>query len=123
MGLRFFADHCVANSVVTALTNAGHDVFKLRDHLPTDSPDLVVITTAQTLDAILLSLNGDFTDIVSYPPARYKGIIALRARNHPESMPQITARLLDYLSAHPDATHYLSKLIIVEPHQIRTRGH
>ncbi len=123
MGLRFFADHCVPNSVVTQLATAGHEVFKLQDHLPPDSPDPVVIATAQTLDAVLLSLNGDFADIVSYPPDLYKDLISLRARNHPESMGQITTRLLDYLVTHPDADHYHGKLLIVEPHQIRTRGH
>jgi hypothetical protein len=32
-----------------------------------ESPDMVVITTAQEIDAILLSLNGDFSHIVNYP--------------------------------------------------------
>jgi hypothetical protein len=35
----------------------------------------VVISEAQELDAILISLNGDFADIVTYPPEKYKGII------------------------------------------------
>ena len=122
MRLRFFADHCVANSVVNALIVAGHEVFRLRDHLPADAPDPEVIEKAQTLNSILLSLNGDFADIVSYPPAGYKGIVALRARNHPESLPQIIALLLEYLKANPQQDHYQGKLLIVEPHQIRSRS-
>ena len=115
MGLRFFADHCVANSVATALTSA-------RDYLATDAPDLVVIAKAQSLDAILLSLNGDFADIVSYPHGNYKGIVAMRIRNHPEVTTQLTDRLVEYLTAYPDASHYVGKLLVVEAHQIRIRS-
>ena len=41
-----------------------------------------MISKAQELDSVLLSLNGDFADIVAYPPANYKGIIALQVGNH-----------------------------------------
>jgi len=36
--------------------------------MPTDSPDSIVLSKAQQLDAVLVSLNGDFADIVTYPP-------------------------------------------------------
>lgn len=74
--LRFFSDHCVSNLVLQELRNAGSEVFQLKDHIPTDSPDTDVISKAQELDSVLVSLNGDFTDIVNYPPAKFKGIIA-----------------------------------------------
>jgi hypothetical protein len=73
-------------------------------------------------NAILVSLNGDFADIVSYPPAIYKGIVALQVRNHPEVIPQLLSRLKDYLSSHPDMKHYKGKLLLVEAHRIRIRG-
>jgi len=69
MVLRFFADHCVSNSVIQALRDAGYEVLRLKEHIPTDSPDLFVVSTAQELDAVLVSLNGDCADIVTYPPA------------------------------------------------------
>jgi hypothetical protein len=50
----------------------------LEDVLPVESSDTIVITKAQEIDAILLSLNGDFADIVNYPPKNYKGIVALQ---------------------------------------------
>lgn len=65
MGLAFFADHCVSNAIMRTLREAGHEVLRLRDHLPVESPDAAVIAMAQQLDAILLSLNGDFADIVT----------------------------------------------------------
>lgn len=121
MSLRFFADHCIPNSVVGMLSNAGHEVFRLRDHISTDSPDPTVIEKAQEIGTILISLNGDFADIVAYPPANYKGIIALQVRNHPEIIPDLMERLKDYLSAHDNMEHYEGKLLIAEVDRIRIR--
>lgn len=121
MGLRFFADQCVPNAVVDALRDAGHEVWHVRDCIPVESPDSVVISKAQELGAILVSLNGDFADIVAYPPADYKEIVALQVRNHPEVLPQMISKLKDYLPTHPDMTHYAGKLLLVEVHRIRIR--
>ena|SRR5207302_10971351 len=76
MALRFLADHCVPNSTVQSLREANHEVLRLKDVLPVESSDTVVITKAQEIDAILLSLNGDFSHIINYPPKNYKGIVA-----------------------------------------------
>ena len=122
MSLRFFADHCVPSSVIQNLQESGYDVLRLRDYLPADSSDQLVIAKAQKLDAILLSLNGDFADIVTYPPGRFKGIVALQVRNHPEIMPQLLERLRNYLSAHEKMDYYSGKLLIAEIHRIRSRG-
>ena len=119
--LRFFADHCVSNYIIRSLRGRDHEVFILKDHIPTDSPDAIVISQAQQLEAILLSLNGDFADIVTYPPSNYKGIIALQVRNHPEIIPQMIEKLNDYLSGHPQMKHYEGKLFLAEVHRIRIR--
>jgi len=121
MSLRFLMDHCVPNSVAQALREGGHDVFILKEHIPRDSDDTVVIATTQELDAILVSLNGDFADIATYPPSHYKGIIALQVRNHPEVFPALTLRLINYLTVHPGMPDYKGRLFLVEPHRIRIR--
>ena len=122
MSLRFLADQCVSTSIIQALRDGGYEVVRLKDLMAPDSSDPAVIAKAQDLDAILLSLNGDFADIVSYPPAEYKGIVALQVRNHPEVIPQIVSRLASFLSAHPDMKYYVGKLLIVETHRIRMRA-
>jgi predicted nuclease of predicted toxin-antitoxin system len=122
MNLRFFADQCVPVSVIQALTNEGHEVLRLKDSIPVDSPDPVVLAKAQELDAILVSLNGDFADIVRYPPAEYKGIIAFQVRNHPEAIPQLVSRLIHFISSHPERRYFVGKLLLIEPHRIRIRG-
>jgi predicted nuclease of predicted toxin-antitoxin system len=121
MALRFFADHCVSNQIIDALREAGHEVVRLKDYLPTESPDALVIAKAQELDAILLSLNGDFADIVTYPPARFKGIVALQVLNHPEATQALIARLMTYFVIHPAQQYHRGKLIIVEAHRVRIR--
>jgi predicted nuclease of predicted toxin-antitoxin system len=121
MTLRFFADQCVPNLVITALRGAGHEVLCLRDHIRPDSPDPAVIAAAQELTAVLVSLDGDFADIVTYPPSRYKGIVAFQVHNHPEAIPHLIARLNAYLSQHPETGDYDGKLFLVEAHRIRIR--
>ena len=122
MSLRIFCDHCVPTEVLRRLRLEGHATTALRDVLHPRSLDPVVIAKAQDLDCILLSLNGDFSDIVSYPPAKYKGIIALQLHNHPEILPQILDRLTAYLASHPDPADYEHRLFLVEAHRIRIRS-
>lgn len=73
------------------------------------------------MDAILVSLNGDFSDIVRYPPSRYKGIFALQVRNRPESIAHILAELTGYMARHPNPEHFYGRLFLVEAHRIRMR--
>jgi predicted nuclease of predicted toxin-antitoxin system len=37
--MRFFADHCVPESVAKALETEGHEVIRLRHQLLNDTPD------------------------------------------------------------------------------------
>ena len=119
MSLAFFLDQCVPASVGRRLHEAGHTVFQLADYIATTSPDETVIEKAQDLDAILVSLNGDFADIVAYPPAQYGGIIALQVRNHPEALPRLLTRLIDFLKTHAERDSYRGNLLLAEPHRIR----
>lgn len=121
MSLRSFADHCVPALAIRLLRDEGHEVFVIEEHIPPDSKDPTVIAKAQELDAMLVSLNGDFSDIVTYPPAAYRGIVSLQVRNHPEAIPALMNRLLAYCSIHPEMSHYRGKLLLVEVHRIRVR--
>ena len=121
MSLRFLSDQCVPAEITDILRTNGYQVTLLRETLPIRSPDEVVIAKAQALGAILLTLDGDFADIVAYPPGSYLGIVALQLNNHPEIIPQLMARLLSFLAAYPDQSFYCGKLIIGEVHRVRIR--
>ena len=121
MSLRFFIDQCVPRLVSNSLRDAGLEVELLRSHLSINAKDPIVIACAQSLDAVLVTLNGDFADIINYPPASFGGIIALQIKNHPESISGIVMRLLTYLGEHPEREHYAGKLLLVEAHRIRIK--
>ena len=80
-----------------------------------------MIARTQELGAILLSLNGDFADIVTYPPSQFGGIVALEVHDHPEVIPVILSRLSAYISVHPEPAHYRGKLFVAASHRIRIR--
>lgn len=118
---KLFLDHCVPNRVAQMLAAEGHEAIRLRDCIPTDSPDPVVLRKSEELDAVLVSLNGDFADITAYPPVNHRGIIALQVRNRPEAVTPITEILLAFLHQHPERREMDGKLLLVEPHRIRLR--
>ena len=120
MAVLFFADHCVPTSVVDYLKRAGHEVLLLREHLPTAAPDDVVLDQAGHLGAVLVSLDGDFADIVRFPPRGYGGIIGLQVKNRPAVIPHIMSRLLEFLEGRV-ASDLKGRLILVEPGRIRIR--
>ena len=121
MSLRLFSDQCVPAEITDTLRQAGHQVTLLREVIPIRSPDPVVIAKAQEQGAILLSLNGDFADIVAYPPANFLGILAVQLHNHPEIIPPLMERLLAFFNTHPAHEFYHGKLFLVEVHRIRIR--
>jgi predicted nuclease of predicted toxin-antitoxin system len=86
MALRFLADHCISNTIVRTLRDATHEVLRLRDVLPVESPDTMVIAKAQEMDAIRLSMNGDFAGIVTYPPKTTKESWRFSCATMPKSM-------------------------------------
>ena len=95
--------------------------MRLRDVLPVESPDAIVIAKAQEVNAILLSMNGDFADIVTYPPQNHKGIVALQMRNHAEVVDALMSRLIKFLTLYSDVGSFRRKLIVVEVNRIRIR--
>ena len=76
MPLHFFIDHNVPESVCKFLKGLGHEVTRLRDVMPTDSPDSVVAQYSEQIGAILISNDGDFKNIAPRVPdgqkARYR---------------------------------------------------
>jgi predicted nuclease of predicted toxin-antitoxin system len=87
-------------------------------HIPHDAPDSDVIDLASTLNAALLTVDMDFSNILEYPPSKYKGIIVLRYQ--PADEHQIDAALkvmLDDLYAEG----LMGYLVIVSPGRYRVR--
>ena len=108
MSLRSLSDQCVPAEIAETLRRHGHQVTLLREVLPIRAVDPVVN-------------NGDFADIVAYPPASYLGIVAIQLHNHPEIIPPLMERLAAFLAGHPAHEFYQGKLLLVEVHRVRIR--
>ncbi len=61
-------DENVPASVADMLLGFGHTAEFIRDHVPPGSPDPVVATVSQELDAVLISFDGDFRRIAPRVP-------------------------------------------------------
>lgn len=71
-------DHCVPRRYLRLLREWGYLTVLLTEHIAADSPDPDVIALAGELDAVLLTIDLDFSNILDYPPANYGGIVVLR---------------------------------------------
>ena len=61
----FFIDQCVPESVAKVLESHNHEVVRLREKIAPQSPDPLVAAVAETNDAILVTMDGDFRKIAS----------------------------------------------------------
>ncbi len=73
-------DHCVPDFYAKLLIEWGYQAHLLRQHIKADSEDPDVLALATSLDAVLLTIDSDFSNILNYPPQNYTGIIVLRYR-------------------------------------------
>lgn len=71
-------DHCVPRKFLGLLQDWGYEATLLQDHTSPNAPDPEVIQLAQALDAVLLTVDKDFSNVLHYPPQDYGGIIVIR---------------------------------------------
>jgi predicted nuclease of predicted toxin-antitoxin system len=74
----FILDENVPNNVADMLLGHGHTAVFIRDYVPPGSPDPLVATVAEQLNAVLISFDGDFQHIAPRVPqgqrARYRSL-------------------------------------------------
>lgn len=112
-------DHCVPRRYGRLLREWGYTVTLITDHIPADSTDHQVITLAQTLDAVLLTVDLDFANILDYPPKDYAGIIVMRYTVEDESALDVT---LKQALADLYRDDLRSTLVIIAPARYRVRS-
>ncbi len=78
-------DHCVPRRYLQLVREWGYRAALMTDHIPADSPDRLVMTLATKLDAVLLTADLDFANILDYPPSAYGGIVIIRYQAHNET--------------------------------------
>lgn len=111
-------DNCVPRRYLRLLSGWGYESTLMTDYIAADSADAEVISLAVRLDAILLTVDLDFANILDYPPADYGGIVVLRYHIHNETELDDTLRTaLDDLYR----DDLRGALIIVSPGRYRVR--
>jgi len=78
-------DNCVPRRYLHLLKKWNYSAVLMSDSIPHDAPDPQVIDLAVKLDAILLTVDLDFSNILDYPPKNFQGIIVLRYQVGDES--------------------------------------
>ena len=64
----FILDENVPRDMADMLIRHGHSAVYIRDYVPPGSPDPLVATIAQELNAVLISFDGDFQHIAPRVP-------------------------------------------------------
>ena len=116
--MKFKADENIASEAVGLLQAAGHDAATVFDQALSGRADREIAAVCQREGRILITLDTDFSDIRTYRPGDYPGLVVLRLPK--QSVPavvRIVRRLLEVFRTND--CH--GQLWIVEPERIRIR--
>jgi predicted nuclease of predicted toxin-antitoxin system len=80
--LKFKVDENLPEIAATILREAGYDTETVLSEGLGGAPDTILAAVCQKERRALVSLDLDFSDIRTYPPGEYPGIIVLRIHNH-----------------------------------------
>lgn len=117
--MKFKTDENIPSEAVALLRAGGHDVMSALDQLLGGRSDAEIASACQGEGRTLITLDTDFSDIRTYRPSDYAGLIVLRIAK--QSVPQILRvlrRLLETLKTND--CH--RQLWIVEENRIRIRA-
>ena len=114
--MRFKTDENIPSEAVALLRGAGHDVASVPDESLGGCPDPKIASVCQDEERILITLDTDFSDIRTYRPADYRGLVVLRITR--QSVPEIV-RVLGRLLEVFESNDCRSQLWIVDENRIR----
>lgn len=116
--MRFKIDENLPVELAEELRAAGHEVATVGDQQLVGASDRHLSEACKTESRIFLTLDLDFADIRTYPPADYPGLIVFRlARQDKPYVLAVFRKLLKLVGHEPLEGH----LWIVEENRIRIR--
>jgi predicted nuclease of predicted toxin-antitoxin system len=118
--MRFLIDADLPRSVKTLLRRYGHEGVDVRDVGLGSVPDARIARYAQDETLCLLTGDYDFSDIRTYPPARYHGLVILNVPPN-ATAPLILSLLEGFLKRGEVVNRIAGRLAIVEPGRVRIR--
>ena len=116
--MRFKIDQNLPAECSALLRQAGFEAETVDDEGLGGADDLVISERARTDGVALMTLDLDFSDIRSYPPQQYSGIIVIRSRAQDKiTLVSMLRRLILVLRERSPER----QLWIVQPDRIRFR--
>ena len=116
--MRFKVDENLPIEVAELFRQAGHEAATVLDQDLGGKDDRAVATICQQEARAFVTLDLDFADIRTYPPAHDAGMVVLRLqRQDKPHVLEVFARVIPLFSQEPLA----QRLWIVEEHRIRIR--
>lgn len=117
--MRFKIDENLPIEAADLLNQRGHDAQTVFQEELSGAPDTDIASACKREKRALLTLDTDFSDIRTYPPENFFGLVILRLRIHDKHhVLDVVSRLLDILDKEPLECY----LWIVEENRIRIRG-
>ena len=119
--MHFLIDADLPRSVGELIRSLGYEATDVRDFGLRSALDITIAQHAQREGWCLLTGDFDFSDIRSYPPADYAGIVVLVIPPMVTSL-YITQLLVMFLQQRDVVEQLPGKLAIVEAGRVRLRG-
>jgi predicted nuclease of predicted toxin-antitoxin system len=117
--MKFKVDKNLPVELAELLQQAGHEAATVYDQNLVGENDLNLALICQAEQRTLITLDTDFTDIRSYPPNQYSGIIVMRLKQQDKgTLLEIVSRLIKAFTTEK-LTGYLW---IVDEQRIRVRS-
>lgn len=117
--MKFKIDENLPVELAALLYEAGHNAETVYHEQLAGCSDLVLIDTCLREGRVLITLDLDFSDIRSYPPEMYQGIIVLRLIDQSRrSVIKAFQKVLPFMEREPLS----GCLWIIDEKKIRLRG-
>ena len=117
--MRFKVDQNLPVEIAVALRDVGHDAHTVYEESLAGTPDPELGVIIQRERRGLVTLDLGFSDIRSYPPRDYQGIIVLRPSSQDKAA---VLHLFSSVIALLDDETLIGRLWIVDGRRIRVRG-
>lgn len=116
--MRLLADLHIAPRTVAFLKSLGHDVVRVTDILPPNTPDEVIVQHAAQDRRIILTQDLDFSSIIALSGQRSPSLLSLRLNSSKvELVNSVLQRMLPILESDLEQ----GSIVTIEDQRIRLR--
>jgi hypothetical protein len=118
--MRFLVDASLPRATSTVIKAAGHQSVDVRDVGLGTAADAAIADYAKVNGLCLITRDGDFGNVLDYPPQRYAGIVVL-SPPEPASRQMVLRLIEDFLGETSLLPLLAGRLTVVEPGRVRLR--